>query len=38
MQGARGGVKLPKSDIDRVKSHLAKYYDKMGDTAPWDRD
>jgi hypothetical protein len=38
MQGARGGVNLPKSDIDRVKSHLAKYYDKMGDTAPWDRD
>jgi hypothetical protein len=38
MQGARGGVKLPKSDIERVKSHLAKYYDKMGDTAPWDRD
>lgn len=38
MQGARGGVKLPKSDIDRVKSHLAKYYDKMGDAAPWDRD
>ena len=38
MQGARGGVELPKADIDRVKSHLAKYYDKMGDTAPWDRD
>jgi hypothetical protein len=38
MQGARGGVDLPKDDIDRVKSHLAKYYDKMGDTAPWDRD
>jgi hypothetical protein len=38
MQGARGGVKLPKADIDRVKSHLAKYYDKMGETAPWDRD
>ena len=38
MQGARGGVDLPKADIDRVKSHLAKYYDKMGDTAPWDRD
>jgi hypothetical protein len=37
MQGARGGVKLPKADIERVKSHLAKYYDKMGDTAPWDR-
>jgi hypothetical protein len=38
MQGSRGGVDLPDSDIDRVKSHLAKYYDKMDDTAPWDRD
>lgn len=37
MQGARGGVDLPKDDIPRVKSHLAKYYAKMGDTAPWDR-
>ncbi len=35
MQGSRGGVDLPEKDIDRVKSHLAKYYDKMGDTAPW---
>ena len=31
MQGSRGGVDLPKGDIDRVKSHLAKYYKKMGD-------
>jgi len=38
MQGARGGVDLPKSDIPRVRSHLAKYYAKMGDTPPWDRD
>ena len=38
MQGSRGGIDLPKDDIDRVKSHLAKYYKKMGDTAPWDRD
>ena len=38
MQGSRGGVDLPKDDIDRVKSHLAKYYKKMGETAPWDRD
>ncbi len=36
MQGARGGIDLPKNDIDRVKSHLAKYYAKMDDTAPWD--
>ncbi len=38
MQGSRGGVDLPKSDIDRVKSHLARYYAKLGETAPWDRD
>ena len=38
MQGSRGGVILPDKDIERVKSHLAKYYAKMDDTAPWDRD
>ena len=38
MEGARGGIDLPKGDIDRVKSHLAKYYAKMGEDAPWDRD
>ena len=37
MQGSRGGVDLPKQDIDRVKSHLAKYYKKMGEDAPWER-
>ena len=38
MQGSRGGVDLPADEIDRVKGHLARYYAKMGDTAPWDRD
>jgi hypothetical protein len=37
MDGARGGIDLPKDDVDRVKSHLAKYYKKMGETAPWER-
>jgi hypothetical protein len=37
MQGSRGGVDLPGRDVDRVKSHLAKYYTKMDDTAPWER-
>jgi hypothetical protein len=37
MQGSRGGADLPHADIDRVKSHLAKYYRKMDDIAPWDR-
>ena len=36
MQGGRGGADLPKKDIDRVKSHLGRYYDKMNETAPWD--
>jgi hypothetical protein len=38
MQGSRGGVDLPRDDIDAVKSHLAKYYAKMDDAAPWDRE
>jgi hypothetical protein len=38
MQGARGGVDLPKDEISRVKSHLARYYAKMDDTPPWDDD
>lgn len=37
MQGSRGGVDLPTDEVDRVKSHLAKYYSKMGDEPPWDR-
>lgn len=35
MQGSRGGVDLPERDIERVKSHLAKYYAKLGETPPW---
>src|ERR1700683_2349688 len=38
MQGARGGADLPRQDMGRVKSHLAKYYKKMGEDAPWNRD
>jgi hypothetical protein len=37
MQGSRGGVDLPQDDIERVKSHLAKYYAKMNDDPPWER-
>lgn len=37
MQGSRGGANLPEGDIARVKSHLAKYYQKMDDTPPWDK-
>ncbi|CAM4310093.1 hypothetical protein MYSE111917_21225 [Mycobacterium senriense] len=38
MDGARGGIDVPESDVDRIKSHLAKYYKKMGETPPWERD
>jgi hypothetical protein len=38
MDGARGGINIGKDDAERVKNHLAKYYKKMGDTAPWERD
>ena len=36
IQGARGGVDIPRSDVERVKSHLAKYYAKLDDTPPWE--
>lgn len=38
MQGSRGGVDLPKKDIDGVRRHLARYYRKLGEDPPWDRD
>ena len=38
VNGARGGIDLPQSDIAGVKSHLAKYYKKMGDEPPWQHD
>jgi hypothetical protein len=38
MQGAHGGIDIPPSDVTRARNHLAKYYKKMGETAPWERD
>jgi hypothetical protein len=38
MRGARGGADLPQGDIRGVKRHLARYYRKMDDTAPWEKD
>ena len=35
LDGARGGVDLPPDDIERVRSHLAKYYAKMQQQPPW---
>jgi hypothetical protein len=37
VQGSRGGVDLPPEEVGRVKSHLAKYYRKMGEKPPWER-
>ena len=37
MQGGRGGVDLPPGDVERVKSHLAKYYAKLDEEPPWER-
>ncbi|MEV0589177.1 hypothetical protein [Nonomuraea sp. NPDC050310] len=37
MDGARGGVKIPDDERERVKKHLAKYYAKLGETPPWER-
>ncbi|MDQ3661283.1 MAG: hypothetical protein M3454_09545 [Actinomycetota bacterium] len=37
IEGSRGGVDLPQKDIERVKNHLARYYKKMDDEAPWER-
>ena len=36
MQGSRGGVDVPDKDRDRIRSHLAKYYAKLDETAPWE--
>lgn len=36
MSGGRGGADLPEKDVARIKSHLARYYAKMGDDAPWE--
>jgi hypothetical protein len=38
MPGAHGGIGIPQSGITRARNHLAKYYEKMGETAPWERD
>jgi hypothetical protein len=35
LQGGRGGIDLPREDVDRVRSHLARYYEKMDEEPPW---
>jgi hypothetical protein len=36
VQGARGGVDIPADELDRVRGHLARYYEKMDDEPPWE--
>jgi len=36
IQGARGGVNIPESDVAAIKRHLARYYAKMDRTPPWE--
>ncbi len=36
IMGARGGVEIPKYDMDAVKAHLQKHYHEFGRTAPWE--
>lgn len=35
IQGARGGVNIPDSDIPAIKRHLERYYRKMDREPPW---
>ena len=35
VNGARGGVALPQAEVAGVKRSIARYYEKFGDTAPW---
>ena len=37
LDGARGGVDIPAGDVDRAKSHVKRYYRKMGDEVPWEK-
>lgn len=36
VQGARGGLDVPNSDLPGIKAHLTKYFDKMDLDAPFD--
>ena len=36
MQGSRGGVDVPEKDRSRIRGHLARYYEKLDDTPPWE--
>lgn len=35
VQGARGGTKISDEDKEKIRSHLTRYYQKLGKEAPW---
>jgi len=35
IQGARGGVDIPETDIPAIKRHLERYYARLNRVAPW---
>jgi hypothetical protein len=35
VDGARGGLDVPETDLPKLRRHLARYYAKMGETPPW---
>jgi HK97 family phage prohead protease len=37
LEGARGGVDIPSSDVGGVKAHLAKHYSEFDEEAPWEK-
>ena len=38
LQGARGGVDIPESDMDAVRRHIAQHYHQWDEEAPWERE
>jgi len=38
IQGARGGVDVPPSDVELIKAHLEKYYAKLDRIPPWEEE
>jgi hypothetical protein len=35
VDGARGGLDVPDTDLPKLRRHLARYYTKMHETPPW---
>lgn len=35
LDGARGGVDVPRDDVARLRHHVERYYAKLGEAPPW---